>query len=51
MTQPLYQIVDENHAVIDGLDYLTLPQAEQHLTRVLNEGADAYIAQQELEDE
>lgn len=43
----MYKIIDENDNVVDDLKDLTLDEAEEALTRVLNEGADAYMQEQE----
>lgn len=42
-----YRIVDDDMNVIDDLINLTLEQAETALCRVLNEGADAYLVEEE----
>lgn len=47
MQAATYSIVDNNDAILDGLTGLCLADAEQALTRALNNGADAYIQDDE----
>lgn len=45
MKNETYKIVDEDNNVIDELVGLSLPEAENKLTDLLNEGADVYLTE------